>query len=315
MSSWSHFPTAHRSAAESIDDRLACFRSVSEEAANHSSHTPVVHRALSSSSLRSMTQNTLAASSSREIISACQSSDAAIPCRNLSEAFEELYSEPTDVADTPVVKQASKKEALSSVISPTGVADLHSMTGVSPSSESSPYHALEETTDTKMDPPHLDLHKDLKRDLSDALVDRVLLYAVIHDINKEASSMASHDDSGYNRNPDDGQEAHDPLVMALKGQPDEPFQSSTSVIRAAIIDEEQWLLETIELRDLDDSKAVNDCPPTFLQAMGEREYENPLTSLANGSRTQLWKPSRSWWEAKSGKNPWIEPASHNKRWR
>lgn len=39
-----------------------------------------------------------------------------------------------------------------------------------------------------------------------------------------------------------------------------------------------------------------------------------MTDLSQ-SRTQLWKPSRSWWEAKSGKNPWIEPNSHNKRWR
>jgi hypothetical protein len=49
--------------------------------------------------------------------------------------------------------------------------------------------------------------------------------------------------------------------------------------------------------------------------MGEKEYENPIASLPGVSRTQLWKPSRSWWEAKSGKNPWIEPTSHNKRWR
>jgi hypothetical protein len=86
-------------------------------------------------------------------------------------------------------------------------------------------------------------------------------------------------------------------------------------MQAAVIDEERWLLETIDSRGMDESRAIKACPPTFLQAMGEREYENPLTSLSNGSRTQLWKPSRSWWEAKSGKNPWIEPTSHNKRWR
>ena len=57
------------------------------------------------------------------------------------------------------------------------------------------------------------------------------------------------------------------------------------------------------------------CPPTFSQAIGEKEYENPVHALSGGNRTQLWKPSRSWWEAKSGKNPWIEPSSHNKRWR
>jgi hypothetical protein len=94
-----------------------------------------------------------------------------------------------------------------------------------------------------------------------------------------------------------------------------PLQPRTSLIQAAVIDEERWLLETIDSRGMDESRAIKACPPTFLQAMGEREYENPLTSLSNGSRTQLWKPSRSWWEAKSGKNPWIEPTSHNKRWR
>jgi hypothetical protein len=74
---------------------------------------------------------------------------------------------------------------------------------------------------------------------------------------------------------------------------------------------EEWLLSTIASRK-DTSRP---CPATFLQAMGEKEYENSVSSLAGGSRTQLWKPSRSWWEAKSGKNPWIEPTSHNKRWR
>jgi len=75
------------------------------------------------------------------------------------------------------------------------------------------------------------------------------------------------------------------------------------------------LLTAIDARGKDESRPNQACPATFLQAMGEREYENPLASLSNGSRTQLWKPSRSWWEAKSGKNPWIEPKSHNKRWR
>jgi hypothetical protein len=48
---------------------------------------------------------------------------------------------------------------------------------------------------------------------------------------------------------------------------------------------------------------------------GMAQTANPLAELGGSMRTQLWKPSRSWWEAKSGKNPWIEPASHNRRWR
>lgn len=38
-------------------------------------------------------------------------------------------------------------------------------------------------------------------------------------------------------------------------------------------------------------------------------------ALPAETRTSLWKPGRSWWEAKSGKNPWMEPALHNQRWR
>jgi hypothetical protein len=138
---------------------------------------------------------------------------------------------------------------------------------------------------------------------------------VIHDINKEATAMASNDESGYIRNPEELREAYDPLVVAVNGYPSVPLPKSHSMVDAAVIDEEKWLLGAIDSRRTDESRSVKACPPTFLQAMGERDYENPLTSLSNGSRTQLWKPSRSWWEAKSGKNPWIEPKSHNKRWR
>lgn len=127
--------------------------------------------------------------------------------------------------------------------------------------------------------------------------------------------MAANDDSGYNRNPDEANEKYDPLIMAAHGHPRIEYTGSSSAVETALIDEEQWLLNAIDARNSEESRSIKACPPTFLQAMGERDYENPLTSLSNGSRTQLWKPSRSWWEAKSGKNPWIEPNSHNKRWR
>jgi len=56
--------------------------------------------------------------------------------------------------------------------------------------------------------------------------------------------------------------------------------------------------------------------PTFGEAAGEREGGAVQHGSAGGtSRTQLWKPGRSWWEAKSGKNPWVEPVVHNNRWR
>mmetsp|Transcript_59705 Transcript_59705/g.176917 ORF Transcript_59705/g.176917 Transcript_59705/m.176917 type:complete len:1342 (-) Transcript_59705:293-4318(-) len=118
-------------------------------------------------------------------------------------------------------------------------------------------------------------------------------------------------------------------------------------VHAALIDEERWLLSAIDSRSPEEIDALRErgCPSTFAEAIGEKETSsgsrgeqeggggggegrknnpagginngqtaNPLSSLSN-SRTQLWKPSRSWWEAKSGKNPWIEPSSHNKRWR
>ena len=85
--------------------------------------------------------------------------------------------------------------------------------------------------------------------------------------------------------------------------------SSSSSSCLALIDEEEWLLATIQDRQMDEE--IKQCPATFLQAMGELEYD----TASSKSRTQLWKPSRSWWEAKSGKNPWIEPSLHNKRWR
>ena len=116
--------------------------------------------------------------------------------------------------------------------------------------------------------------------------------------------MATNDPLGPNQE----EEEHSPLVLAATGRVKE---RTAATVKSACIDEEVWLLSTIANRN----ETVRSCPDTFLQAMGEKEYENPVQSLAGGSRTQLWKPSRSWWEAKSGKNPWIEPASHNKRWR
>jgi len=186
--------------------------------------------------------------------------------------------------------------------------------------------------------PYLDLHPDLRRDLSQALVNRVSFYAIIHDINKEASAMASNDVlqqvvspggvGGGNGGGGNEQEERSPLVVAALGGDAALVQQEAAA--TALIDEEEWLLTTIASRSHEDELESRGggsagsgnpashhraCPDTFLQAMGEKEYENPVASLAGNTRTQLWKPSRSWWEAKSGKNPWIEPSSHNKRWR
>lgn len=238
-----------------------------------------------------------------------------IPRRNLMEAFEELHIKPTEIL---TFKTAEKEGSLRAcIVSPTGVSDLDVLPEVTNESISRQSSSVITPEKEELDSavPSLQLHSELKKDLSDALVNRISFYAVVHDINKEATSMAANDDSGYHRNPEDMREQYDPLVVAVNGPPSVALTPSDSMINIALIDEERWLLDAIECRSKEESRSINACPPTFLQAMGERDYENPLTSLSNGSRTQLWKPSRSWWEAKSGKNPWIEPKSHNKRWR
>ncbi|KAL3920821.1 MAG: hypothetical protein SGILL_003066 [Bacillariaceae sp.] len=252
-----------------------------------------------------------------------------IPRRNLTEAFEELYIKPSgstvsnSESETPLAKSqkpstmaldAKAQVTVASMISPTGVTDMNmsasSTNVVTPTSKD----AIVGKLDDKLG---FHLHPLLQRDLSDDLVQRVSFYAIIHDINKECTSMAANDDSGYNRTPDEVSVDYDPLIHAVNGSPRQEFTGGASaLVTNALIDEEQWLLDTIEARNAEKSRnTVNACPATFSQAMGERDYENPLTSLSSGSRTQLWKPSRSWWEAKSGKNPWIEPMCHNKRWR
>lgn len=280
----------------------------------------------------------------RGIPSTTAAEAAPIPRRNLTEAFEDVYIKPSKswtgngtespgIAEYHNVVGKRKMSGSSNMISPTGVAELNTTENAGPVGETATSHAGDPKnlitpikSGRKANPGVSDdmkqkqflpfrLHPQLQREMSDALVQRVCFYSIIHDINKEATSMASNDDSDYNRNPNEANEKSDPLVRAAHGHPRLEYSSSNSVIRTALIDEEQWLLDAIESRSPDEARSMNTCPPTFLQAIGERDYENPLTSLSNGSRTQLWKPSRSWWEAKSGKNPWIEPTSHNKRWR
>jgi len=273
----------------------------------------------------------------RSATSAVNVEPAQIPRRNLTEAFEELYIKPSkswanNVTDSPDMKQLNgfvRKNIVSgtsNMISPTGVTELDTAATVESAGTTltSPTdHPSNLVTPIKVEPitktvnESLDfrLHPQLQRDMSDHLVQRVSMYAIIHDINKEATSMAANDDSGYNRNPEEVNENYDPLIMAVYGLPRLKYTGPSSFIKMALIDEERWLLDAIDSRNPEETRSIKACPPTFLQAMGERDYENPLTSLSNGSRTQLWKPSRSWWEAKSGKNPWIEPQCHNRRWR
>ncbi|KAL7570459.1 hypothetical protein ACA910_004245 [Epithemia clementina (nom. ined.)] len=215
-----------------------------------------------------------------------------IPRRNLTEAFEALSMDPAREDQEALVGGHDKEP----FFSPTSVMQaLESPAIQKPNNDLPPYE--------------FNLHRDLSRDLSSALISRVSLYAVIHDINKEAAALAANDPLSK----EDSKEEQSPLVQAVTGS--EAIKEGSEVIKSAMIDEETWLLDAIANRTRDGEYEVQACPPTFLQAMGEKEYENPVHALSGASRTQLWKPSRSWWEAKSGKNPWIEPNSHNKRWR
>ena len=222
-------------------------------------------------------------------------SDSTMTRRNLTEAFDEIYSDNNEATSvTPTSKLVEHEQ-----ISPTGVMDMTPCANDVEESEL----------------PHFDLHVDLKRDLSQHLVNRVAIYGVLHDINKEALSMDSNDHSSFHRvhSMDEDEDTFSPIVMAVNGTPLRA-PSRGSVVESSLIDEEQWLLSVIQARGDDECQSMASCPPTFSQAMGERDYDETFSTM-EASRTQLWKPSRSWWEAKSGKNPWIEPKSHNKRWR
>ena len=211
------------------------------------------------------------------------------PRRNLTEAFEALCINAATTATEEPKSTAKVKGGGEAMFSPTSVTS-----------------SLEPEAKSILAPYQFTLHEDLSLDLSPALINRVSLYSVIHDINKEAAAMAANDPK------DDHKEEDSPLVQAVNGS--SPVHQGSDV-SCAMIDEESWLLDAIQSRSRDEGSEARACPPTFLQAMGEKEYENPVHALSGTSRTQLWKPSRSWWEAKSGKNPWIEPNSHNKRWR
>lgn len=175
----------------------------------------------------------------------------------------------------------------------------------------------------KIDMPRLDLYGSLQLKLSQPVVDRCSFYSVIHGVNKEVLDMATQDLNVKSEEPKDLGSA---LVRAVNGPTKQNIMKPTSQVDLAVLDEEKFLLAAISSRS-NEEMAIRACPASFAEAIGEvdamishdngfakNHSENPLSVLAS-SRTQLWKPSRSWWEAKSGKNPWIEPHLHNKRWR
>jgi hypothetical protein len=260
------------------------------------------------------------------------------PCRNLTKAFEALCSvspdetckeEKSDVFDdlnvvatnihamlspVSVVMNVSSSTAMTGLVSKqlptnTNTGQQDEVNGVFSSMSASSLPI------TAMDSLEPDLHPDLRLNLSTYTARRVACYSIIHDINKEAVTMAAHDPLMCHEI-----DSISPLILAAQGLQYSSItisydEETSTAVEFAVIDEEKWLLKSISNRTPRETatNTSTQCPATFLQAMGEKDYDFMTTSAT--TRTQLWKPSRSWWEAKSGKNPWIEPASHNKRWR
>jgi hypothetical protein len=226
----------------------------------------------------------------------------------------------------------------SSLLSPTGVADEHQQAALlllepSRTKPASLPQQQQQPPPVVVDPddataggrvPTIALVEDLQRDLTDACVLRVSLYSIVHDINKEAAALATLDPllaaAGSSLLPD----IACPLLQAFSNQSRGvgPLPAASAAFadneqHHAVIDEEKWLLAEVQKHHAAaetssfDHHPDSSCPATFRQAMGEKEYDLPPHLVG---RTQLWKPSRSWWEAKSGKNPWIQPSLHNQRW-
>lgn len=176
----------------------------------------------------------------------------------------------------------------------------------------------------KLNIPTFELHESLKLNLAQPVINRCSFYSVIHGVNKEVQDMASQD-KNYNST-HEVKDEDSALVQAVNGPSQQSTNSQMEAVELAILDEEKFLLAAIANRN-ETEMSIRACPASFAEAIGEVEPSrsdvtgttngqtaNPLQVLAT-SRTQLWKPSRSWWEAKSGKNPWIEPKLHNRRWR
>ena len=152
------------------------------------------------------------------------------------------------------------------------------------------------------------------------------------------------EDGKVHLHPNPKEEVNSVLVMACVSEdhnPNEPMSADGAAssmsssqhgvanigkppsLGAALLDEEWWLMSAIASRTPEEV-AMNQSTkllPTFFEAMGEKDGTGSVAestgaySTGASSRTQLWKPGRSWWEAKSGKNPWVEPVVHNNRWR
>ena len=241
------------------------------------------------------------------------------PIRNLMGAFDDM----SDMNEEQVLLCSDENMKSRTRSSPNGIDQYES-----PSKDKSMPGASRKASAAfpstlKLDMPHFKLHEGLRLTLSQPVLDRCSFYSVIYGVNKEVQDMASHDQNCHVEEQKDEGSA---LVLAVNGPIKRNPPTESPKVELAVIDEEKFLLAAIASRT-EEEILIRDCPQSFAEAIGESDAltvseesclsghsENPL-AVVSASRTQLWKPSRSWWEAKSGKNPWIEPTLHNKRWR
>lgn len=233
-----------------------------------------------------------------------------IPVRNLMTAFAEMNHKESVLSPTDVKNFAH--DATQESVEKFNDKELPPIIG-----EPNPFAG-------RIDIPDFQLYLTLKLSLPQPVINRCSLYSAVYGVNKEVHDMVEED---QNCNIEETQDDDSPLVQAINGPAKDKVEHSDEKGNVAILDEEQFLLAAIRSRTANEM-SIRSCPTSFAEAMGEvdpnnynelvhganGQTPNPLSVLAP-SRTQLWKPSRSWWEAKSGKNPWIEPKSHNKRWR
>ena len=240
-------------------------------------------------------------------------------------------------------KSESKRSDHSTKPSPTSVLEIESKT--SPAITTTRLENGVEVASIEM--PSFHLHESLKGEMCQGLIDRVSFYSIVRNINKEALDAAMSDPRGHEFNdgsvhgrkgtisnggnavvaedgkvhvhPNPDAESRSVLVAAClaecSSEHSDMFQKPPP-LGAALLDEEWWLLGAIAARPPEEVAAnqAAELPHTFAEAMGEKD-DSSDRNAASSSRTQLWKPGRSWWEAKSGKNPWVEPVVHNNRWR
>jgi hypothetical protein len=272
------------------------------------------------------------------------------PIRNLMNRFESFDITHSDDGgrhlESSFEEASDGKSHRSTEYSPSSVIDISDSSELKQSDSKSSKE--DRTSMSYLSPkpiaiPRFHLHRALQLNLKQPVVDRCSLYTVIHDVNKEVLGMLQHDKYSMTTASTATQSVEEEycvLLMAVEGP--RPIQQISSSPRGdgclsllgsdstvdmtnmpthtgsflpgngrleialATIDEEMFLLRAISSRSPDEM-SIRACPASFSEAMGEVEPTE--------NRTQLWKPGRSWWEAKSGKNPWIEASSHNKRWR